>query len=476
MFRAAIPKTVFTSEAAGALMEKIMGSAYSGDVSFLSSLRALIFPRMSEGDELSLTFNVFPAGTDNSASRIARDIDTPTPNQLQVVNIYGDADSVNAAITALEKDGESVFTGFTRLDKITDFFRKAMSVVAFANSADKRTYVFVANMDQRKNHYLQTAILPLLPWYFDAEKGVTAEEMALIQSLREKTPDKYLSALSALAAHYDFRKAMIESKLRGFEKTYERNKLDRLERELSEIDSAVDTLQAQIGNYMIKRRDSVIMIAGLRSRIEDGTSDSELMEYFLCNKGLYLEEVRDTQVYFVVFGPAAYYDSDNASAILRRGSMISGVYRDINKPKVKPEDMEHLIQAIFVDEKLKLMMCAAYRLDMMSGAAAVEGYDFPAELAEYLPNPHIDRYSCLGNYRQVINEMIRAGDYVGATEQCVASARSLNWSDSTVMRELLRQLFSTEKHCIELPDGIRATPVEAVEFLKKESSHVEEEA
>ena len=67
----------------------------------------------------------------------------------------------------------------------------------------------------------------------------------------------------------------------------------------------------------------------------------------------------------------------------------------------------------------------------------MRGYDYNESCDTYIPNPHIDRYSCLGNYERTMNERLMENDAIGAIEQCISSCKSLNFSDSTVMEVLM---------------------------------------
>ena len=86
-----------------------------------------------------------------------------------------------------------------------------------------------------------------------------------------------------------------------------------------------------------------------------------------------------------------------------------------------------------------------------------------------MPNPHIDRYRCMGNYETKINNLLKNRDYIGALEQCAASAKSLNFHDSTVMSEFVRQICTNagkNNRCIELPDGKVVKPAEAIKWIE----------
>lgn len=90
-----------------------------------------------------------------------------------------------------------------------------------------------------------------------------------------------------------------------------------------------------------------------------------------------------------------------------------------------------------------------------------------------MPNTHINEYSCMGNYQTTINKLLASHDYIGALEQCVASCKSLNWGDSTVMSAFVTTLWGgnrTNNRCIELPDGRVVKPIGAIKWLNAQDS------
>ena len=91
-----------------------------------------------------------------------------------------------------------------------------------------------------------------------------------------------------------------------------------------------------------------------------------------------------------------------------------------------------------------------------------------------MPNTHIDRFSCMGSYQNTINRMLKENDYISAIEQCVASCKSLNFADSTVMSEFMCRMYGLQGHtnvnnrCLELPNGQIVTPKEAADWLREQ--------
>ncbi len=65
---------------------------------------------------------------------------------------------------------------------------------------------------------------------------------------------------------------------------------------------------------------------------------------------------------------------------------------------------------------------------------------------------------------------------IGAVEQCIASAKSLNFHDSPVMGAFMRKFYSRDtKPFIELPDGTLVTAYDAVKWIKEQEVKAREE-
>jgi hypothetical protein len=132
---------------------------------------------------------------------------------------------------------------------------------------------------------------------------------------------------------------------------------------------------------------------------------------------------------------------------------------------------------IFVKNTMRLRFCAAFRLTIAGRVEAMAGYGYGAECRTYTPNPHLDRYQCLGSNQSQIVRFLRDRNYIGAIDQCIAACRSLNFGDSAVMRVFARRFYGIEDgfseeraRCIELPDGRVMTPREAACYLREQEA------
>ena len=249
--------------------------------------------------------------------------------------------------------------------------------------------------------------------------------------------------------------------------------------QIEHADSEIGNLNDSIGRILNHRNEYCIRLLGLENKIACAGEDSEVMEYFLCNDKLYLEEVTNTDMYFVAGDYLTYFDKECAeNTIANKRSFVYGY--DSSRAKVSADEMEKLMTAIFIDETLRIKVCAAYRFSLAGNVSPNGDHSFPSEYSTYMQNPHIQLYTCMGNYTRSINDLLRKNDYIGALEQSVASCKSLNWADSTVMADFMAAMYGVGRRglntkCIELPDGSVVKPEQAVQWLVKQEEQTDAE-
>ena len=476
MFKTTISNTLLTSDAAQAFFPNITGDRFQNDASFLATLRALLAPRIGEGDSITLRFVTTSYRTGDVSGKNSSSVMTwinsyhsfaDYTGMFVVHSFRGDADGNEASMKAVDQKFLETNPGYERLDKMTAFFAKSFPVACFVNAEKKNVVFFVDMMDIRKMHYLQTAILPAMPWYFDPKVGINEEEMNLVRALREKTADAYEEAIKVIASKYDFRSARVRQLLANFETRYERLERDRIREQIRSKDRDIDSYNDSIGQLLRQRNDLCVKLLGLETKVEQEGETSEIMEYFLCNRRLTLESVTDNDMIFCVSDYMSYFDKDMAERMIKnRGSYL---YR--NSEAMPKNKMEKFWRALFMDETVKLRFCAAYKFTIGSNVNPLTEHSFPPELNDYAPNPHIDRFHCMGNYSGTINKLLKDNNYIGALEQCIASCKSLNMGDSAVMQEFVQRLYGGRYgKCFELPDGKIVNIKQALEWIDEQEA------
>lgn len=488
MFRQTVRDTALTTDIANAYFQEIItGGEYYSDYSFVSTLRALIAPRMEQGEKLHLSFHTTSydadAATSNSRSQfikrhLCRYFGTGDTGRIYIHSMSGADDDNQVCMQTVQSYFSRVFPGWQRLPRVTDLFRTQFNTLCFINPEIKSVIVFVDNLNTSKLHYLQCAILGFFPWYFNPERGITQDEMNLINSLRGKDVDVYQECIRKLAEQYDFRTSRIRQLLSNFETRLECMQRDTKRREIESLEQNIQSLLRNIDDKMRLKNQYLTTLLGLETKIASQNGESEIMDYFICNKKLDLQYVDDSDIEFVARDYISYFDEDVARKVIdnRRSYVYNkSSYADY----FSPEDMKKLMYAIFIDQTIKIRVCAAYRFELGVSVHAIQHYNFNKEYDGYMPNPHIQRYSCMGNYSSRINNAMQQNDYITAFEQSIASAKSINFSDSIVMESFMSDIYGVnfteaqreKSRWFELPNGIMANTKEAIDWVLSQESN-----
>ena len=470
MFNKGIYSTTLTGEAADRLFTSIIASG-TPDQSFLATLRALLRKRLPNDKTVQLSCGELTLSEEDiSAASVSQCMCWFVPDRVRhrdtsEYNIFiVHAENQDAGTRMLEvvraNAGASKrhMSNYTRRDDLAVFYARKLNALFYTDDTGRNTVIFTDNMDLKHFHALQMMIPKYLPELF-ADSPLTESETALLKSMGDRSSVIYENLIEAFAREFDIRSEIIRSKLTGFETAFERLRLE-------EIRSEIDGYQANYDSYLSALRDCTRQIqerqytlTGLACAINQHSGDSELMEYFMCNKNLTVIRVRGTMIEFVAHGYADIYDADAFEKYVTNhgGYMYSQISTAVTKPQ-----MERLYRDIFGGNKYRLRLCAAYTADMRTGLKAVVHYTFPPESKTYLPNPHIQQYGCIGSYAGRFQEYMQKRDYVGAIDQAVVSARNLNFYDSTVISAFAAALSCTNIKCIEKSDGTLITPLEAI--------------
>lgn len=475
MFTDTIRTTALTGDLADSLFPHITGQSYMNDTSMVATLRALLGERISRRDganKISVYFRSCQRVHDWSVEPESA-VWEITGSELMPDTLYINSIAVfNDEQRKKELDGISehfvrTFPDFRLLPRITEFYSKSFFVVCYINPETRTTVLIVDRLNLAKLHYLESATLAFLPWYFSSEERCGEDEIRLIRSLGMKESGEYLAAVAKIAEKYDFREMRIRALLPGFESRFERMEIERVQNQIQEINESIDRLFRQFRDKNRERDELNVRYLGLTCKADaEDAKGSEIMEFFLANKRLDLVSVSDRNLKFLITGYLYFWDKDEAQRCI--DNPRSFLYRNSSLPD---EDMKLLMEEIFVRESVKLRFCGGWDLELSGRGYPLTEYSYGPGYETYMPNPHLDKYGCSGNYLGAVNQCLQHNDYIAAIGECQASVGSLNWSDYTVMDTFTSKIRSTRApKCIELPDGKLVSPRQAITWAKKQQT------
>lgn len=481
MFPQEVRNTQFSQNIANVIMPNItVESVPFSDVaprekSLISTIRALISHRMNDDDKIRI-YGTTSRVIENDYYIYKYPVDAVIHHYTSFMN----NECGTVTINSFDKDSDfnmnfvsehflEVYPDFVRVNKVTEFFKKSFKVICFIRPSLKQVALFLPRVGVPQIHFLQCAIPAMFPWYFPEDKGLSESEMKVLTSLRGNKYQDYIDAITAMSEIYDFRTEFIRNTLKDADTVFDRRRREELINNIGRIRDDISNYMSYISQCINNKNNLESELLGIETKLNSQDGDSELVEYFCCNKKLDLISLRCTTVEFVVRDYIEYYDEELAERIIMNTRSIAYMENGrVRNPNLK-DGMKLLLEKIFIERKLKIKTCAAFDLDIGGGCDARSHYRFSDEIQnDYMPNPHIYYYSCMGTYSQIVANLMSERKYIESIEQCIASARSLNFGDSIVFSRFMQEMYSEENttKCIELPDKTCLTVREAIQWIE----------
>ena len=433
------------------VFSKLQSAVYHfADCSGVSTVRALIFPRLRDNE--SFSFGVVDVR--NSHSLDTSDFKT-YESSLVIINITDDDNYSSDYINGMNYNFNTNNPGYIINEPVTKFLAARFPAKCWVNPEKHTSLIFTEALDRKRWRILQTVFLSAVPWLL-SRKGLNEDEKELLLSLNADTKDRYIECLKKIAAPYKFEEIYAEQKIAKFLTSQRTENIDNTKRQLERLISDVNATKKRLSELISGINNCNLQIAMQEEalRRENGT-DKTILEY-VNNADIHIVPSENDDLRFWVSGVIETWDQDAFEAILDNPYSYMSLYN---------RNTAELLKAIFIDEKFKIRTCAAYYLKE-GYAVGIRNFEFPDD--DCLPNTHINRYSCMGAFESLVAEAMAKGDILSAMEYCVQSAYSLNVNDSVVMKGFIDELEKTKKPCLMDNNGVVYTPLEALEVLKNE--------
>lgn len=471
-----IANTPVTGGIADSVFHRVTGDPFRGDVSFVATMRMLLHGVIKDDERFCfyprrLPYSLRELQQEDISYWFYRNGTSPGDMEDGTFQfLYFDTmkpDEKDEFIKTVSGKFADSYDDWEMLQSVTDLFYSNCGVVFFINREHKTICMFMDRISMKMYHFMQCAIPGMIPWYFERGKRLPPEKKNLIMAMKNADEAEYIRILQQFADQFDFRAEQIKSSLTGFESMFIREQIESNGNDIENCNHFIEDLRRRLCEEIRKKDSLISMKAGLEFRLGTGEIKNDIMDYFIANKSLYLCDVYGTELRFAVKTYLDYFDPDKAQAAMNNPGSYMYTMRTGN---ISAADMMKLVKAVFIDQEVRLLMCAAYLLDASQNYRALSGFDYPQEFKEYLRNPHIDQHSCLGGYEQKIIEALQNHNMVAAVDACVQSARSVNMNESASAKYLMRDLYRDEQKCVELPDGRQVKPSEAIQWLKEQEA------
>ena len=146
MFRTKIISTPFITSEAEPVFGDIYGGMYDEDVSFTSTIRALVAPRKPKDERLEI-YATLLYGFSKRDTEWLFDTERRTSARNKLSIIWFSTDSAPTTMDWIAKNLE--YDGWKRLNKVTEFFKKSFNALCYINTEHKSTVVFIEKMNMK---------------------------------------------------------------------------------------------------------------------------------------------------------------------------------------------------------------------------------------------------------------------------------------------------------------------------------------
>lgn len=342
-----------------------------------------------------------------------------------------------------------------------------ISLRIFRNNERKSTVVFTNTPDYESWHYLTCLFKVFYPWGI---RCTTETEQGFVKTLfGSRGTDKTYKAMNDMVYNIvdvdivrkKYYLCGYEGKLKNIQRRRYADQMEDIMRRINEKLNGVRELYKQYS-------EKALVVEAIDNNINNGNNNNELMNYFLSNKNITVESGDDDgEIVYVVTGYMTLYDPEVAQEYINNGSSI--MYSELSRIDdsfFSKERIRKLMTEIFVESNIKIRMCSAWKISFGGCVLPVRHFSYRDKYKSYFPNPHLDKYGCLGGWQQVLEESCDKLDYVYAVDTTCAENGNLNLSDTVVLRGFLSELFRRDMTVLELPNGQVVDSIAAVKWME----------
>ena len=466
MFKQALTNLPLADKEASDFFSSIHADTFEGDESFRATLRMILHNRMLEGESISVK-TLIDSKNDRTSTKLEihiRNSSLTVQNYLRYDTVYvialkGYSDE---DIQLIEDSAKSVLSAYQFHTPVSHYLsqRKCKASV-YINEPERRTVVLFKNMNQQSWHRMQSSIPKLMPWLFKSR--LVEYEKELLKSLTIADSGKYLELISAYAKKFNYHEDKITRLLNGFGMKHERQRLESLKNERDANHVKFESLQNDIATCIAKDQSLQVSIMGVETLLEQGDG-SGLVDYFIYNKSLHLQDVGSDYFTFMVTTYLDYFDQSVFDKFFANPK--SYFYEKTNGLAKDDESFKNLLLALYgSDFVIRVRVCAEFRLSLLGTLSPIRSSARINNFPHWLPHPHIDSCACLGSNTAVINKLMMERKYLEAIEQAISATKNINFADSAIAPKLVQSIRTGTQKFLELPDGSVVSPVMATKWL-----------
>lgn len=225
-----------------------------------------------------------------------------------------------------------------------------------------------------------------------------------------------------------------------------REQESNLRRQIRRCKDSIVNFENEIREQYANARDLEGQLLRLEQDPELKTKLIEAFEFANKSKLITMFKLKpaEKKIEMLIEAPIRYYDQNYAKAIHRNLSED----RESHRPK-DGKVFKQLFEDLFINEKYTLMTSTKVTIAFYANGSSLPlSYGFNRQYTpdRYVGQPHLDRYSCLGNNQIDARKMCAEFDLLGLIALFTNCAQNFNLTDSAVFSEFKDGIISTFDH------------------------------
>lgn len=184
-------------------------------------------------------------------------------------------------------------------------------------------------------------------------------------------------------------------------------------------------------------------------RLGSSQRSDELLQG-LKNKSVQILNTKPDGLLLAICDTMDYYDEDEFHRLEQRRESYFYSFDHFT---------QRVLHGIFAENLGTFKVSSVFRFNSTSLVPTDRGFYTTELINNFLPNPHLYFYQCLGGNAAPIQEFIVKGEYDAAIQQAVAATKNINFADSTVIQSLADWIscIPCKDRCIIARDGTEMT-------------------
>lgn len=329
--------------------------------------------------------------------------------------------------------------------------------------------IFINSRDNRYYHLLISFLSLLLPNLFK-DKELTDMDYNLIKALSKNDKNAFVQRVQESVKPYimEFRRIMLGVLIKAMHEV----KIDSALSDVNSYRTHIEEARKRLSELTVSLRTAIVQYEGLKATEYMDKPEEDLVDYLSTNPMVHNLHVDGNTLSFCVATLLNNYNVDSWNTFAHRGFIFDGDYnRDLLEAFKSEDNRKLLLNSIFNESpEFAVKMAGNYNLNIYDNRLTCSRhFDYQQQdpiFKDYVANPHIELFACLGGYEDRVEEALEERNFVGAIELCCASAGSVNLDETTqVFRPFLGWIMNSRNKILHRRDGVDMTPEEALVYL-----------